>query len=191
MGIFQRLLYDKINLHMSASRARSTSRTRLREHELPDSKLNFTPPEQTMSTPFPIHDPPKSKLPETTTSPTRPRHQVARSITEVGTTKLHARNHHGHHHHPHLHRRDKDRLPEGEVSQSTLQPGVSRSEPNESRDVSRRTSILEVPVPYEGEKRREVGDKEVEEEREKGVVRATLVPLIPYIISNAKYRTEH
>ncbi|TVY47213.1 hypothetical protein LCER1_G007701 [Lachnellula cervina] len=126
-----------------------------------------------MSTPFPIHDPPKSKLPETTTSPTRPRHQVARSITEVGTTKLHARNHHGHHHHPHLHRRDKDRLPEGEVSQSTLQPGVSRSEPNESRDVSRRTSILEVPVPYEGEKRREVGDKEVEEEREKGVVRAT------------------
>ncbi|TVY48798.1 hypothetical protein LOCC1_G001095 [Lachnellula occidentalis] len=127
-----------------------------------------------MSTPFPNHDLPKSKPPEIiTSSPTRSRPQVGRSISEVGTAKRQARNHHGHHHHPHLHRRDKDRLPEGEVPQSTLQPGVSRSEPNESRDVSRRTSVLEVPVPYEGERRREVGDKEVEEEKEKGVVRAT------------------
>ncbi|TVY18550.1 hypothetical protein LARI1_G002133 [Lachnellula arida] len=162
---------------MSASRARSTSRTRLREHAhaLPDSKLNFNfTPEQTMSTPLPVYDPPKTRPPEiTTSSSTRSRQQVTRSITEVGTTKQHARNHHGHHHHPHLHRRDKDKLPEGDVPQSTLQPGVSRSEPNDSRDASRRTSMFEVPIPYDGEKRREVGDKEVEKEREKGVVRAT------------------
>ncbi|TVY24594.1 hypothetical protein LHYA1_G006425 [Lachnellula hyalina] len=142
-----------------------------------------------MSIPIPIYDYPKP--PEiTTSSPTRPQRQAARSITEVGTSKLHARNHHGHHH-PHLHRKDKDKLPEGEFPQSSLQPSVSRSEPTESRDVSRQASVFEVPIPSEGEKRREVGDKEVMEEKEKGVLRATFVPLMPHIISNSNYGIEH
>ena len=180
MGNLKKFLSDKMHLHMPASSARSTDRTRLREHESPNSNHSFNNPpyEQKMSTPIPIHEPPKSKPSEnSTSSPTRPRHQVTRSISEVGT-KLHSK-HHGHHHHPHLHRKDKEK---GEgVPQSAgpnLQPEVSRSEPNESRDVSRRTSVFEVPIPHEGEKRREVG-----EERERGLVRATFVPSHPHIQS--------
>jgi hypothetical protein len=178
---------DKIHLHMRASSARSTDRTRLRDLKPPNPNhsSNNLPHEQNMSTPFPIHEPPKpSGNTNTSSSPTHPHHQVTRSISEVGS-KLHRNHpHHGHHHHPHLHRKDKDKG-EGVLQIAgggggpSLQPSVSRSEPNESRDVSQGTSVFEVPV---DERRRVVGDNEVGEERERGSVRATFV--FPSLSSN-------
>ncbi|KAE9373123.1 hypothetical protein N431DRAFT_406448 [Stipitochalara longipes BDJ] len=111
-----------------------------------------------------------SAKPSNPTSPTRPKHLTTRSISEV----------HHKHHHPHLHHHRRKEEPQS-VHQS--QPALgsydgtsSRSEgftPNQSRDVSRRGSMLVVDIPEgNGKEKRVVKEGEVREEREKGILRA-------------------
>jgi hypothetical protein len=110
--------------------------------------------------------------------PVQPHHQLNRSISEIPRAHRH--------HHPHLHRRDKDeRSPQS--TKSSLQPGttldVPKSEavtPNESRSISRRTSILgsaDESVGMVGlqPQRRPVSEAEVKAEKEKNTLCAMSV----------------
>jgi hypothetical protein len=107
-----------------------------------------------------------------------PHHRLNRSISEIPNKipRAHC------HHHPHLHRRDKDE----QSTRSSLQPGttldIPKSEavtPNESRSVSRRTSILGSADESVGmvlqPQRRLVSEADVKAEREKSTLRATYV----------------
>ncbi|KAF4636908.1 hypothetical protein G7Y89_g1193 [Cudoniella acicularis] len=135
----------------------------------------------TMSFNLPLPAPDRSKPPLLTTSPTRPRHQVTRSISELSTSfpKLH-RPHHHHHHHHHIHlNKDKDSAPQivgsGLLSNGEMFGTVSESAtPNRSQDVSRGTSVLGERW-EDGEKEKEkrvVREGQVKEEKEKGAQRA-------------------
>jgi CHASE2 domain-containing sensor protein len=116
-----------------------------------------------------------------TISPPRPKHQTHRSITEA-SFPVPKRSHH--HHHIHRHHkdkeRDKDSLRSGQPVEGTKSEGVS---PQNSREQSRRTSLLPVSGEIEGlvvasswkEERRVVRAEEVAEEKEKGYLRATWV----------------
>jgi hypothetical protein len=114
-----------------------------------------------------------------TASPPRPKHQIHRSITETSfpIPKRH------HHHHIHLHHKDKDSkdkdsLRSSQPVEDTKSEGVS---PDNSREHSRRTSLLPVSAEIEGalianswkEERTPVKPEEVAEEKEKGHLRAT------------------
>lgn len=129
-----------------------------------------------------------------TTPPPRPKHQTQRSITEASFPAP-KRSHHHHHHHIHRHHKDKerdrDRDRDGSGSGNTQSVEVTKSEgvsPENSRDPSRRTSLLQAAMvagsgmgELEGfaiangwkEERRAVKAEEVVEEKEKGVLRAT------------------
>jgi hypothetical protein len=117
------------------------------------------------------------------TSPTHPKHQISRSITEIsgggGFPKLHR---------PHHHRSKDDKTPQS--TQPNLQPtGVvdgTKSEgatPDESHNGSRRTSVVGsqawetdlggAPMPGNTREKRVVREGEVSEERERGILRAT------------------
>lgn len=139
----------------------------------------------TMSTNLPLPPPidTSNRHSQTTTSPTRPRHQVTRSISEFSAfPKLHRPNHH--HHHPHVTRHHKDRDGTPQSAGPNLQPTSTLSEstgtmseavtPNDSRDASRRTSVLGVVAWEDGESNRErvVREGLLDEEREKGEQRA-------------------
>ncbi|KAI6709739.1 hypothetical protein B2J93_3635 [Marssonina coronariae] len=128
-----------------------------------------------------------SKAPGISSSPTRPKHLSTRPIPELSAP--HSRRHHKHHH-PHTHHRndrDKGRDRDRERERKDVE-GASKSEghtPSESRVVSRRGSLgldgLDGGVSVGGgigwtrkwmEKERRVRDEEVEEERERGLLRA-------------------
>ncbi|CAG8953840.1 hypothetical protein HYFRA_00006732 [Hymenoscyphus fraxineus] len=120
-----------------------------------------------------------SKHIHTTISPTRPRHQVTRSISEFSAfPKLHRQHHH---HHPHVSRHHKDKEREKEGSQSagansqsvTAETGMMSEvvTPSESRDASRRTSFQGTGG-EDGDGRERVKEGEVLDEMERGEQRA-------------------
>lgn len=136
----------------------------------------------TMSTNLPLPPPldTSNKHTQATTSPTRPRHQVTRSISEFSAfPKLHRPHHH--HHPPHVARHHKDRENVPQSAGPTLQPTTSETTgtmseavtPNDSRDASRRTSVLGLGW-EDGESNRErvAREGQLNEEREKGEQRA-------------------
>ncbi|KAI9647597.1 hypothetical protein NHQ30_003982 [Ciborinia camelliae] len=119
-------------------------------------------------------------------SQNKSRHQATRSLSEASSPPLKPRRSHHYHHHPHIHRRDKD----DKSSQSTLQKAlnssgeVSRSEevsPDESRNGSRRPSILGSTVDgfdlSRNNERRPLREGELEAEKERGAKMATFVSL--------------
>ncbi|KAK2629459.1 hypothetical protein QTJ16_000279 [Diplocarpon rosae] len=146
-----------------------------------------------------------SKAPGISSSPTRPKHLSTRPIPDVSAPP--SKGHHKHHY-PHTHHRsgrdkDKDRDRERERKDRRGRKdgeGLNRSEahtPNESRVASRRGSLgldgLGGGVSVGGdigwirrgmERERRVRDGEVEEERERGVLRArfdtSLIPDLSY-----------
>ncbi|CAG8979974.1 hypothetical protein HYALB_00010743 [Hymenoscyphus albidus] len=119
-----------------------------------------------------------SKHIHATTSPTRPRHQVTRSISEFSAfPKLHRQRHH---HHPHVsrHHKDKEREKEGFQSADANSQSVNADTgmmsdvtPSESRDASRRTSFLGTGG-EDGDGRERVKEGEVLDEMERGEQRA-------------------
>jgi hypothetical protein len=129
------------------------------------------------------HLPPLETFSKPTSNALSPRrHQVQRSVSDFSAfPKIHRPHVHHHHHHGGKHHKDSD------VSQSAgpnlLVNGEavgSMSEnvtPNDSRDASRRTSVLG-PGWEDGEKEREnmvVKDDQVAEEKRKGAQRAMCV----------------
>lgn len=102
-------------------------------------------------------------------SAVRPKLIPSRSIAEVSPPS--APKVHRHHHHPHLHRPSKESK-EPQSAGANLQPSISNtadlggSSNDGSQDVSRRGSM------FWEEPRREVTESELEEERERGELRA-------------------
>jgi hypothetical protein len=127
-------------------------------------------------------------------SPSRPKHEVTRSISDVATPTVSKINR-THHHHPHLHHRHKDNNKGHHVSQPNLYPNasgsileVAKSEghtPDRSRSASRRTSLLaqvdgaaDLSNAMAGStysEKRIVKEGEVDEEKNKAVLMASLV----------------
>jgi hypothetical protein len=127
------------------------------------------------------------------TSPTRPKHQSNRSITEI-TGSSFPKIHRPHHHHPH---QQHHHLHKNKDEAQSAHPSLGYSDPraagwgretkssetgSSSVPASRRESLL---IPSSGddgsrsereggkERRREVREGEVEKEKERGVLRAT------------------
>jgi hypothetical protein len=131
---------------------------------------NHLPPLETSS--------PTSKVSSNPLSPTR-RHQVQRSVSEFSAfPKLHRpHNHHHHHHHTGRHHKDDVAQSAGPNLQLNGEAVTSRSEnatPNDSRDVSRRTSVLGSGW-EDGERDRDnlvISEEQVAEEKQKGSQRA-------------------
>jgi hypothetical protein len=152
-----------------------------------------------MSSPFP-EVPLPVKTPVTSPPPPRSRRSTAHSITE---TSSFARHHRPHVRHQAKHRekdkhkdRDQDKGKDENsihtsnsniqptISLTTVETGTSRSEnvtPAHSQNASRRTSLLGLNAEQDGASLRAdgKGSKEAEliNEREKGFLRATFVPL--------------
>jgi hypothetical protein len=115
-------------------------------------------------------------------SPQRPKHQTNRSITETSFPKLHRP------HHPHIHRLNRDaKVKETQSAHPNLQSNgwdmlQSKSEgvtPEQSRNASRRTSVLGVPGEMDElpaflrDEKKMVKEGELELEKERAVQRAT------------------
>jgi hypothetical protein len=128
-----------------------------------------------------------SKAPPTPISPTR-RYQVQRSVSEFSAfPKLHRpHNHHHHHHHHHSSRHHKDHDvaqsagPSLQLNGEAVSSKSENATPNDSRDASRRTSVLGSRW-EDGEKDKEhmiLRDGQVADEKQKGTQRAMWAILV-------------
>lgn len=131
-------------------------------------------------------------------SPSRHRHQITRSITEL-SSPIHLHRHHNSHHHRRERERD-DKLPVPQSAAPILQGRGSldapRSDfvtPNLSPDASRRTSVL-IPASEDAvgllanaqNGRRPLREEDLRLEREKTLARATCVPPHPQVPTDSQ-----